>query len=77
MLIFEYCFLPCIVSLKNNQMENKEPTYGNGKICHLEIPALDIDASVSFYREVFGWSIRYSGDGSISFDDAVGEVSGM
>ena len=58
-------------------MENKEPTYGNGKICYFEIHELDIDASVSFYREVFGWSIRYSGDGSISFDDGVGEVSGM
>lgn len=57
-------------------MENKEPTYGNGKICYLEIPAADINVSVSFYKEVFGWHIRKRGDGSISFDDGVGEVSG-
>jgi predicted enzyme related to lactoylglutathione lyase len=57
-------------------MENKEPHYANGKICYLEIPAADIDASVSFYKEVFGWHIRAHGDGSIAFDDCVGEVSG-
>ncbi|HEX4644945.1 MAG TPA: VOC family protein, partial [Verrucomicrobiae bacterium] len=54
----------------------KQPTFGNGKICYLEIPALDINRSVSFYEQVFGWRIRRRGDGSIAFDDAVGEVSG-
>ena len=56
-------------------MENKEPVNANGKICYLEIPAADINTSVSFYKEVFGWHIRERGDGSISFDDGV-EVSG-
>lgn len=54
----------------------KNPTFGNGKVCYIEIPALDIDASSSFYKEVFGWNIRERGDGSIAFDDGVGEVSG-
>ena len=53
-----------------------EPTLGNGKICYVEIPAINIDASVAFYREVFGWSIRTRGDGSTAFDDGVGQVSG-
>lgn len=57
-------------------MENKEPTFGNGKICYLEIPATDINASMLFYKEVFGWTIRNRGDGSVAFDDGVGEVSG-
>jgi predicted enzyme related to lactoylglutathione lyase len=57
-------------------METKHPTLSNGKICYLEIPALDIAASVSFYKEVFGWQTRQRGDGSIAFDDTVGEVSG-
>ena len=58
-------------------MENeKHPTMGNGKICYIEIPAIDINRSVSFYQEIFGWQIRTRGDGSIAFDDAVGEVSG-
>ena len=52
------------------------PTLGNGKICYLEIPALDIARSAAFYRAVFGWQTRQRGDGSIAFDDGVGEVSG-
>jgi predicted enzyme related to lactoylglutathione lyase len=55
---------------------NKHPTLRNGKVCYIEIPAIDINQSVSFYQEVFGWQIRTRGDGSIAFDDAVGEVSG-
>ncbi len=56
--------------------ENKNPTFGNGKICYLEIPANDINASADFYRQVFGWKTRTRGDGHLAFDDAVGEVSG-
>jgi predicted enzyme related to lactoylglutathione lyase len=48
----------------------------NGKICYLEIPANDIARSVAFYQAVFGWKTRTRGDGSIAFDDGVGEVSG-
>jgi uncharacterized protein len=55
---------------------NKHPTMSNGKICYIEIPAIDIDQSVSFYTEVFGWQTRRRGNGSIAFDDGVGEVSG-
>lgn len=52
------------------------PTPGNGKICYLEIPALDVARSSEFYRAVFGWHIRRRGDGHLAFDDGVGEVSG-
>ncbi|HVT83348.1 MAG TPA: VOC family protein [Phycisphaerae bacterium] len=52
------------------------PTYASGKICYLEIPAMDIDRSVKFYTKVFGWKTRKRGDGAIAFDDGVGEVSG-
>jgi len=60
--------------MENNQ--HPTPTLGNGKICYLEIPALDIKRSASFYKAVFGWQIRQRSDGSIAFDDSVGEVSG-
>jgi len=53
-----------------------EPTYGNGKICYLEVPAVDIDTSAAFYHDVFNWTVRKRGDGSTSFDDGVGQVSG-
>ena len=52
------------------------PTIGNGKICYLELPAVDITASAAFYKEVFGWETRTRGDGALAFDDGVGEVSG-
>jgi predicted enzyme related to lactoylglutathione lyase len=52
------------------------PTLSNGKICYLEIPATDVAASAAFYTSVFGWKTRTRSDGSIAFDDAVGEVSG-
>ena len=53
-----------------------EPTFGNGKICYIEIPAADINASANFYKEVFGWGVRTRGDGHLAFDDGVGQVSG-
>jgi predicted enzyme related to lactoylglutathione lyase len=52
------------------------PTFGNGKICYIEIPASDIAKSSDFYERVFQWSVRRRGDGSVAFDDGVGEVSG-
>jgi predicted enzyme related to lactoylglutathione lyase len=54
----------------------KQPTYGNGKICYIEMAAEDIESSSAFYKAVFDWNIRKRGDGAISFDDGVGEVSG-
>src|SRR4051812_33084861 len=56
--------------------EKKEPRYGNGKICYIEIPAISIEVSAAFYSEIFGWEIRKRGDGKLAFTDAVGEVSG-
>lgn len=52
------------------------PTYGNGKICYIEMPATDIARSSEFYKRVFGWNLRTRGDGAIAFDDGVGQVSG-
>ena len=52
------------------------PNYRTGKICYIEIPAIDISESSQFYQQVFGWHVRQRGDGSTAFDDTVGEVSG-
>ena len=52
------------------------PTFGDGKICYLEIPADDVERSARFYGAVFGWRMRRRGNGATAFDDAVGEVSG-
>jgi predicted enzyme related to lactoylglutathione lyase len=52
------------------------PTKANGKICYIEMPAVDIRRSADFYAKVFGWQLRQRGDGSTAFDDTTGEVSG-
>ena len=52
------------------------PTLTNGKVCYIEIPALDIHRSADLYSNAFGWRLRQRGDGNIAFDDATGEVSG-
>ena len=52
------------------------PTIGHGKICYLEIPAVDVRQSAAFYHAVAAWQIRRRSDGAVAFDDGVGEVSG-
>ena len=52
------------------------PTMKNGKICYIEMPAIDIRRSADFYARVFGWRIRQRGDGHTAFDDTTGQVSG-
>lgn len=52
------------------------PTMENGKICYLEMPAMDIARSADFYKKVFNWNVRKRGDGSTAFDDTVNQVSG-
>ena len=51
-------------------------TTTNGKICYIEMPAIDVARSADFYANVFGWKVRQRGDGATAFDDALGEVSG-
>jgi uncharacterized protein len=59
--------------MKNNQ----HPTFGNGKICYIEIPSIDVELSATFYKDIFNWHIREREDGTVSFDDGVNEVSGI
>lgn len=51
------------------------PAAPHGKILYLLIPSTDPEKSAEFYREVFGWSIRETGDG-LAFDDSVNQVHG-
>lgn len=48
----------------------------HGKICYVELPALDVARSADFYRSVFAWKIRERGDGATAFDDTENQVSG-
>ncbi len=38
------------------------PTLSNGKICYLEIPATDVDRSITFYKAVFDWEFQKWGE---------------
>jgi len=51
------------------------PHLAHGKVCHLALPASDVETSARFFAEVFDWRIRRR-PSSVTFDDAVGEVSG-
>jgi 2,7-dihydroxy-5-methyl-1-naphthoate 7-O-methyltransferase len=57
-------------------MVEEQPKWRTGKICYIEIPAADVARSAEFYQQAFGWKMRQRRDGSTSFDDTVGEVSG-
>jgi len=52
------------------------PTLKHGKICHVELPATDLERSASFYERVFDWHARRHPGGAVTFDDSTGEVSG-
>lgn len=52
------------------------PTPAHGKVSYIEIPALDINRSATFYAKVFGWRIRQRSNGKTAFDDTTGGVSG-
>jgi predicted enzyme related to lactoylglutathione lyase len=52
------------------------PTLRTGKLCYLEIPAVDVHQSATFYQRVFGWNIRAGDTDRPSFDDTTGGVSG-
>lgn len=51
-------------------------TNPHGKICYLEIPAIDVRRSSEFYAKVFAWELRTRGDGAVAFNDAACAVSG-
>ena len=57
-------------------MVEEQPKWRTGKICYIEIPAVDVARSAGFYQQAFGWKMRQRGNGTTSFDDTVGEVSG-
>jgi len=54
-----------------------EPAVAHGKICYIIMPSNDPEQSARFYRDVFRWNTRSHDDGTLAFDDAVGQVSGM
>ena len=56
--------------------KSNHPQNSNGKFFFIEIPAIDVILSATFYKKVFGWQIRERSDGRIVFEDSVNEISG-
>ena len=54
-----------------------EPNNAHGKVCYMIMPSRDPEAASRFYATVFAWNIRSHDDGTLAFDDATGQVSGM
>ena len=52
------------------------PDAVHGKVCLIDIPATDVQASAAFYQKVFGWNIRQHHSGTLAFDDSSGALSG-
>ena len=60
----------------NESAQTGPPTLAGGKICYVQIPAVDVRQSADFYAAAFGWHVRQRDDGHLAFDDTTGEVSG-
>jgi len=60
-----------VSEIKTGTAQKRLPSF-----CYLQIPALDVKQSVSFYEGVFGWNIRKRETEHPSFDDASGNMSG-
>ncbi len=54
-----------------------EAENGFGWLYYIEIPAIDVAVSATFYQAVFGWKVRERGDGEVAFDDGASHVSGV
>jgi hypothetical protein len=48
----------------------------NGSLSYLHIPAVDLQRSAAFYRDVLGWDIRNADTGRPGFVDPSGNLGG-
>lgn len=51
------------------------PINSHGKVMYLLMPCRDPEQSATFYRDVFGWTIRDSDEG-LAFHDGAGSMAG-
>jgi len=50
--------------------------FGHGRLSYVQIPAVDVRTSATFYETVFGWKARGDGTNHLSFTDATGDMIG-
>jgi len=54
----------------------REHPFGHGRLAYVQIPALDVNVSAAFYRDIFGWQVRPGAAAHLSFTDATGDIIG-
>jgi len=52
----------------------REHPFVHGRLAYLQIPALDVNASAAFYKDIFGWQVRPGTAAHLSFTDATGDI---
>ena len=65
-------------------MSTREHKFGHGRLAYIQIPALDVNESAAFYKDMFGWKIRggpstelrAGSPAHLSFTDATGDIIG-
>ena len=57
-------------------MTAREHPFGHGRLAYVQIPALDVNASAAFYKDIFGWEVRGGSASHLSFTDSSGNVIG-
>ena len=55
---------------------SRQHPFGHGRLAYVQIPALDVNASAAFYKDIFGWQVRGGSAAHLSFADATGDVIG-
>jgi predicted enzyme related to lactoylglutathione lyase len=54
----------------------REHPFGHGRLAYVQIPALDVNASAAFYKDIFRWEVRGGSASHLSFTDSSGNVIG-
>jgi predicted enzyme related to lactoylglutathione lyase len=55
---------------------DRQHPFGHGRLAYIQIPALDVNESAAFYKDIFGWKIRGGSPEHLSFTDATGDIIG-
>jgi predicted enzyme related to lactoylglutathione lyase len=61
---------------KTNSYGIDEGLARHGHVSYLEIPAVNIEESASFYEGLLGWTVQRRAPGNCSFDDGSGALIG-
>jgi predicted enzyme related to lactoylglutathione lyase len=69
----------CKVEMNENaptEEAKQRHLFGHGRLSYIQIPAINVQASATFYAGVFGWEVKGGDDHHLSFTDATGDMIG-